>query len=140
MSFPTFPRWLMHEVRDWQQLYVVNENGTKELNLVTTTLINYTILIGVSKITDDNVDDVSCRVALLESVNGTVLRAGEKRIFITRDDVARHIGLRTESAEIELAEFWAQTCKLNRQAHSVALREANGNTTALYSMYRLSSH
>src|SRR5258705_181643 len=74
MSFPIFPRWVMHEVKDWQQLYVANENGTKELNLVTATLINYTMMIGVNKITDDNVDDVSCRVALLQSVFGCACR------------------------------------------------------------------
>jgi hypothetical protein len=129
----------MHEVKEWQQLYVADDNGTEELNSVTATLINYTLLIGVNKITDDNVDDVSCRIALLETVNGNVLSAGEKRIFITRDDVARHIGLRTEAAEIELAEFWAQMCKMNGQAHSAGLREINGNATALYSMYRLLS-
>ena len=50
MSAPTFPRWEMHEVKDWQQLYVANENGTEELNLVTPTLINYTMIIGVNNI------------------------------------------------------------------------------------------
>jgi hypothetical protein len=125
----------MHEIKDWQQLYIANENGTEELNLVTATLINYTMVIGVNKITDGNVDDVSCRIALL--VNGSVLTAGEKQIFITRDDVARHIGLRTESEEIELANFWTRMCNLNCQEHSRGLREANGNATALYSMYRL---
>jgi hypothetical protein len=137
MSAPTFPRWEMHEVKDWRQLYVTNQDGTRELNYVTTALINFTMVIGVNKITDDNVDDVSCRMALAQSIYGTVLSMGEKKIFITRDDVARHIGLRTESTEIELASFWARMCNFNRQEDCLGLREANGNATALYSMYGL---
>jgi hypothetical protein len=107
------------------------------LNLVTATLINHTMIIGVNHITDDSVDDVSCRIALLQSVVGTSLWVGEKKqIFITRD-VARHIGLRTDSEEIDLANFWARMCNVNRQERSLGLREANGSVTALYSMYRL---
>lgn len=80
---------------------------------------------------------VSCRIALLEAVVGTMLKKGERRIFITRDDVARHIGLRTESAKIELYEFWARMRNFNRQEHSAGLREANGYSTAFFSLYQL---
>ena len=127
----------MHEVKNWKQLYVTNDDGAEELNLVTSVLINYTMVIGVSEITENNIDDVSCRVALFEAVFGTVLMKGEKRIFITRDDVARHIGLRTEAAKIELDEFWARMRNFNRQKHSVGLREANEYSTALFSLYQL---
>src|SRR6188768_2417067 len=113
-QFPTFPLWSMHDVKDWKQLYVAADGGVNELNFVTTLLINYTMVIGVSEITEDNVDDVACRVALLEAVCGTALLKGKKRIFITRDDVARHIGLRTESANIGLTEFWAKMRNFNR--------------------------
>jgi hypothetical protein len=64
--FPTIPRWEMHEVKDWKQLYVATDDGAKELHLVTSVLINYTMAIGVNEITEDNIDDVSCRIALLE--------------------------------------------------------------------------
>jgi len=128
MSFPTFPRWVMHDVKDCEQLYVANKDGTTELNLVTTALINSTMVIGVNKITDDNVDDVSCRIALLQSIYGTLLfvesEEDKKPIFITRDDVARHIGLETEAKEIELASFWAQMRNFNRQENCAGLREA----------------
>src|SRR5262245_23079251 len=107
-AIPTFPRWEMHEVKDWKNLYVSNNGGANELNLVTSVLINYTMAIGVNEITEDNLDDVACRVALWEAIVGTALTTGEKKIFITRDDVARHVGLRTESASIELEEFWAR--------------------------------
>lgn len=40
-----------------EQLYVATDDGAKELNLVTSVLINYTMAIGVNEITEDNIDD-----------------------------------------------------------------------------------
>lgn len=138
-SIPTFPRWQMHDVRDWEQLYVAGENGTETLNLVTATLINYTLVIGVSEITDDNIDEVSCRIALLEAVHGPSLRSGTKNIFMTRDDVARHVGLRTEATNTTPDKFWTQMRARNREERSMGHREANGNCSAFDALYQCST-
>ena len=128
----TIPRWSAHDVRDWKHLCILNENGKRELNPVTCVLINYTLAIGVNEITEDNIDEVFCLVALLEAVYGAVLTTTKNTpLFITRDDVARHIGLRTESPPIALSDFWNQMLVINRNKNSVGMREANGGTTAL---------
>lgn len=137
ITIKTIPRWTMHDVKDWHQLYVANGDGINDLNLVTSTLINYTMIIGINEINEDNLDDVSCRIALVEAIIGTTLMKENKRLFITRGDVARHIGLRTEAVQMELANFWAEMRNYNRQNHSAGLREANDDRTALYSLYQL---
>jgi hypothetical protein len=129
----------MHAVKEWQELFVATDNGKQELNLVTSTLINYTMAIGVSQVSEQNIDEVSCRIALLESIFGAVLSKNGAQIFITRADVARHVGLRTEAPDIELAVFWQRMRALNVANQTAGLRSANESASALYSLYRLST-
>lgn len=126
MALRTLPRWHMHEVQGWDKLYVTDANGKSELNPVTIMLINYTMAIGIGEISNENVDDVSCRIALLEAVLGT-----EGGKHVTRADVVRHVGLRTEVEHKDLPTFWKMICNLNRQHNSLENSEAERELTDL---------
>jgi hypothetical protein len=132
---PTIPRWSMHAVANWQELYIAEEDGSKHLNLVTSVLINYTMAIGINEITEDNLDEVSCRVLLLEAAYGPTLKMGQRAVFMTRDDVARHVGLRTESEPLELEKFWGRMRSRIRRENSVGPLDCNQGSTALSSLY-----
>ncbi|TMI99578.1 MAG: hypothetical protein E6G97_21930 [Alphaproteobacteria bacterium] len=108
------PRWSAEGVKERHQLFVVNEDGEKVLNSITAALINYTSIIGISEITDENIDEVSCRVALLEAICGPLLISNNAPRFLSREEIARHVGLCTEAYPLPLEVFWKNMLLANR--------------------------
>jgi hypothetical protein len=56
MSF-ILPKWEAHNVRDWKDLFVKNDEGRVELNEATAMVINYTAVIGIPEINRENTED-----------------------------------------------------------------------------------
>ncbi len=127
---PIFPRWSAHAVEDWNRILVREPSGETQVNPVSAVIINYTRMIGIDEITPDNVDEVFMRVATLEAIRGTILSLGDHPLFITREDILMHVGLRAEADRKTLDEFWrflmAETIPIG-----TGHLEANGGVTAL---------
>lgn len=104
----TFPKWSAQNVKEWDSILVVTPTGEPQVNPVSAAIINYTMVVGLSEITAGNAGEVFMRIALLEAVRGTVLTLEDRPLFITYEDVQRHVGLRTEAPEKTLFEFWRE--------------------------------
>ncbi len=109
------PKWNAFDVENWQQLIAEGDNGDGGLNVVTTMIINYMPIIGVTKLTAENAIDAWCRIMLMEALFGSLIesphRAGEKKnYFITKDDVLRHIGVKIEGRTLSFADFYDSVC------------------------------
>ena len=125
------PKWRAHDVREWGHLYA--EGG--ELNHASATLINLTPVLGVSRITEENLRDVWLRLAALQSMVGAVLWDGAGGpVYFTRADVERHIGLETEARDKTLVDFMRYALRLTVDERSDLFRSANAGRTALEKM------
>lgn len=124
------PKWSAHAVEDWDRILLREPSGETRVNPVSAVIINYTLMIGIDEITPDNVDEVFMRVAALEAICGTIFHLGDHPLFITREDILMHVGLRTEAHRKTLDEFWR-----GLRSESIPIGaghlEANGGVTAL---------
>jgi hypothetical protein len=126
----TFPKWSAHNVKEWASILVATPTGEPQVNPVSAAIINYTMVVGLSEITAENADEVFMRFALLEAVRGAVLTLDDRPLFITYEDVQRHVGLRTEAPEKTLAEFW-RDLQIGSIPIGTGHLEANGGLPAL---------
>ena len=126
----TFPKWSAQSVKEWDSILIAKPTGEPPVNPVSAAIINYTMVVGLSEITAENAGEVFMRIALLEAVRGTVLTLEDRPLFITYEDVQRHIGLRTEAPEKTLAEFW-QDLQIGSIPIGTGHLEANGGLSAL---------
>lgn len=139
------PKWSAHEVADWDALLISQEDGSTGLNPATATILNYMPIIGITKLTTENVIDAWCRMTLIESLYGLSIQlplndvAGQRRhYFVTQDDVIRHVGIETEGAALKFADFYERVCS-GRPPSLVELKAtapyvANGSKTLLESV------
>lgn len=83
------------------------EDHVKRLNPVTDALIWHSMICGFTEITEKNWQEVFHRIYLRERACGA-LRVNHElgNIYITVEDVFKHIGLRTNSSARTKAEFF----------------------------------
>jgi len=80
--------------------------GKQKWHTVTNTLIWGTMSVGLGKITAENIDEWSFRLALIQKLFGTDIQFGDgRKVQLTRQDVVNHIGLRTNVSE-EKRKAW----------------------------------
>jgi hypothetical protein len=102
-----FPRYNIAEVHDYPALFVPGTDGARVLNEATALLINYLPVIGVPELTKRNVEDAWLRIAAHQAQLGTPIDGTNgQRWYLTRVDVLRHIGLKTEGTEEPIERFW----------------------------------
>ena len=106
------PKWQAHEVKNFHELLVLNENNVKVLNIVSSTLINYMPLMGVCEINENSKRDLWLRLAMLQEMEGALIYFTPDKnlqnkipLFLTEADVCRHIGLETEGRNVTFMEF-----------------------------------
>jgi len=101
------PRYSLLKVADYQALFVPDSEGERNLNEATALLINYLPVIGVPELTEDRAEDAWLRIAAHQAQLGTPVEGlkGE-RLYLTRLDVIRHVGLRTEGDNKSIESFW----------------------------------
>ena len=156
------PRWTAHSVRDWEELLVntadevidkvatariqIEEatparvslgrsNGGTQLNEATAALLNYMLVIGITGIRVENVDDVWRRIAIHQALFGNYLIDVNKMpLFLTKSDVERHIGIETEVEQRTFEEFvrGVQARPLEKDEAQLPSFVANGNRTLLH--------
>jgi len=103
------PKWSAHEVANFNLLIKTNKNGDAVLNMASCALINYMPVVGLNKITETNFQDLWIRIAIFQAIRGSLyhFEKADKKIslFLTKEDIRRHIGLSTEGVEISFQEF-----------------------------------
>lgn len=106
-----FPRYSLLEVANYQALFVPGGDGEWVLNGATALLINYLPVIGVPELTKDSTEDAWLRIAAHQAHFGTPIEGSNgERWYLTRLDVIRHVGLRTEGANKPIERFWQHLC------------------------------
>lgn len=100
--------------------------GRPQWNPVTNTLVWWTIPIGISSITEKNVDEFWSRLSMWQAVVGPVLSTKDLDIWLTRDDVVAHIGLQTNASDKTKAQFYA-TCQLQLEKGLGGMSRSNPN-------------
>lgn len=97
--------WDIGQIKDWETVTkIVAEHddphrgikaGQKMMNPVTEALIWATMAIGVGEITSKTIDKFFERLRLVEKLSGPMLSSQSGDYIITRADVEKHMGLRT---------------------------------------------
>lgn len=82
------------------------KEGDKFLNGITRSLTFATIPVGISRITKANVNDFYSRLSAWEKLYGAACFKDGEDYFITREDIAKHVGLSTNASSKTSNEFW----------------------------------
>ena len=95
--------WDLRDVEDHDDLFITNQEGAKELNVLTSTLIHMTIDIGINQITEKNYKTFYIRGKELEVAYGggyiQNTSDGSTRMPLL-PEIQAHIGLRTNATPL----------------------------------------
>lgn len=110
-------------IEDFKNLVYIKEGRTLRVNPVTEVLAMSTMACGMREITAKNADEFYARLTVVQRLQGGgwLIENGEPR-YITRDEVKRHVGLRTN------ATAWTEAQFIKQQAGG-ALRDLKRATT-----------
>lgn len=103
------------------------KKGESYLHPTTNALIWHSLNTGIGTITEENVAEVWARVRFIEKLYGASLMDQDGPVFLTRDDVRKHVGLKTN------ASFKVETRAsfLKRHAAAFLNDEARGFTRSM---------
>lgn len=118
--------WNLSKVDDFE------DTLTDENKAVTESIIFYTIFVGMSQITEENVDNFFQRVYTYEKLFGPTISYVDKdnnlcRHYIKFNDVKRLIGLRTNADNLTDAKFKTRIFKRSFEEASSFIRMASGS-------------
>jgi hypothetical protein len=103
------PKWNAHRVKEWDDLIVVTEEESRQLNAASVALLNYMPIIGITELEVDNIDDAWRRIAITQALYGSFVYEDEgtykKPLFFTKSDIERHIGAESEGKQLTFEEF-----------------------------------
>jgi hypothetical protein len=74
------------------------KKGESYLSPVTNALIWHSLNTGIGTITEESAAEVYARVSFVEMLYGASLMGPEGPVFITKEDIERHVGLRTNAS------------------------------------------
>ncbi len=74
---------------------ISDPQNNENMHPVTNALIWATMTVSLNGITEATVDEFWFRLSLLQALDGPMLKGAKHKIYITRQDVEDHIGLRT---------------------------------------------
>jgi hypothetical protein len=100
-----------NKIKDWEDVCVVeHDDGKSSLAPMTQCLGFACISVGLHEITDKNADEFYARLHLIEQMDGAYLRRtsedGFESVFLTPQDVNRHIGLHTNAFPSKTRNQW----------------------------------
>ena len=106
-TMQVIPKWKAHAVRDWQDLLVTCRDRGTEINVATSTLLNYLPIIGITTLTEENASDAWCRIAISQALFGSLCTDTTTGLpmYLTKSDVLRHVGIETEGDLKSFQEF-----------------------------------
>lgn len=106
----------------------------KSWHPVCTGLVWLSMYCGFNEITEKNWEEVAQRIAIWQKFFGAYLSKGSDRVYITRLDVQRYIGLRTNASRMTKTQFNKRIVAwVTEDANAYIERQFNhnGNKTAL---------
>jgi hypothetical protein len=134
MAF-VIPRWRAGAVRDWEELLITTEGGGRDVNEVTAALLNFLSAVGIAELTEKNLEDAWRRITVFQALFGTYISDPDSGpLFLTRHDVARHVGVEVEvSRELTFEEFCVNIARKPSEQDEGLLPTfiANGRRSAL---------
>jgi hypothetical protein len=74
------------------------EKGKSYLSPVTNALIWHSLNTGIGTITEDTAAEVYARISFVEMLYGASLTSPDGPVFITKEDIERHVGLKTNAS------------------------------------------
>jgi hypothetical protein len=96
----------------WNTSNVFNRNEVdtdpydeKSWHPVCSGLVWLSMSCGYNEITEKNFEEVAQRIAIHQHILGAYFRKGDERVYITRVDVMRYIGLRTNASTMTKVQF-----------------------------------
>jgi len=103
------PKWEAHNVANFEQLVILDGNGQKFLNFASCALINTMPMVGITEITEETKRDLWVRITIFHAMNGSSFYFKQENkqtpVFLTQQDIYRHVGLSTEGANYSFVEF-----------------------------------
>jgi len=99
--------WNVEQIEDHENLCFTGEGDDREMHPVTKALVFMTMSVGLGAITEDNADEFYARAHIIEQVHGQYTHVGGEGIYISPQDVQRHIGLYCNVAD-ETRLQWAK--------------------------------
>lgn len=104
--------------------------GGEKWHPITDSLIWATMIVGIGQITEKTVDEFARRLAAYQAIDGGMILREGGRIHITREDVERHIGLRTNVTKESAATFNAKIARAAIEAGERAQRRQSQSAWA----------
>jgi ribosome biogenesis protein Nip4 len=110
--------WSIKNVKNYKSLYRKLKEGEfgysetevrKKMKQIPEAIIFYTMTIGMREITEKNWEQFYNRINFWEKINGTSLYIRKRKkmqpLFVTKEDVQRMIGLKTNASTKSLTQF-----------------------------------
>lgn len=120
--------WEVTNVTNYEEITEGNEWG------ITETTIWMTMLLGLSGITEANVDEFVARSALYQAIDGPLLRMNGKSVYVTEEMIRRRVGLRTNVTEEKRAAWLKRQTSHEDTIKSLVARQSKSYAEALASL------
>ena len=88
------------------------EEGGVRLRGITETLIWMTMMVGINEISEKTATEFFARASLEEALWGAMRSKGDESVYVSIEDVRRHIGLKTNASPYTKTQW---LCKVYRQ-------------------------
>lgn len=89
--------------------------GKAKWHEVTDSLVWLSLTIGLNHLHKDNIEEWSERIAAVQGIYGADFAFDdETKIYITREDLENHVGMRTNAGRMTKTAFYARLMKMAR--------------------------
>lgn len=90
---------------NWSECENPDELSSDENAVMTDTMIFMTMHVGIPEITEKNWEHFAERMFALQATGSFITTGEGKPYYITREDVKRYIGLKTNASKLSIATF-----------------------------------
>jgi len=102
--------WNVNEVKNHKKImYKKNDDGSYEMKKIYETIILSTMIVGVSRITEENYEKFFNRLRLVETIGGSFFfetkRGKHHPRYIKKEEIKKMIGLKTNASELTRTKF-----------------------------------
>jgi len=106
--------WDLGKIKDHKEYCWIEdtEEGGVRLRGITETLIWMTMMVGINEISEKTATEFFARASLEEALWGAMRSKGDESVYVSIEDVRRHIGLKTNASPYTKTQW---LCKVYRQ-------------------------
>jgi len=120
----------------WDVTNVTNSEEITEGNEwgITETTIWMTMMLGLSGITEANVDEFVARSALCQAIDGPLLSMNGKSVYVTEEMIRRRVGLRTNVTEEKRAAWLKRQTEDRSTIKRIVRKQSEANEEVIASL------